>query len=43
MMVPLSLLAFELEVGETVGNRTTVGGELERGNDGEGKNEDVTL
>lgn len=43
MTVPLLLLAPALRVDETVGGKTTVGGELETGSDAEGKNEDVAL
>ena len=41
-MTPL-LLPPELDVDEVVGDGTRVGGELETGKDGDGKNEDVAL
>jgi len=41
MMVAFSSLAVELCVA--VGNGTKVGGELEKGSDGDGRNEDVAL
>lgn len=42
IMTPL-LLPPELDVDEVVGDGTRVGGELETGKDGDGKNEDVAL
>lgn len=43
MIVPSLMLVPELVVDEKVGDGTIVSGELDRGNDGEGKKEDVTL
>lgn len=43
IIVALLLLAPELGFDETVGGGTTVGGELAKGSDADGKNEDVAL